>query len=80
MDGTVNCVICYKRLNGEGDVVNLIEKGSEGINRASVERVDTITTFPGQTVHHNYRQEYRRPALIELKKLFQTKQIVVVAP
>ena len=80
MDGTVNCVICNKSLNSEGDVVTLIEKGSKGINRASVDRVDTITTFPGQKVHYNCRREYCRPALIELKTLFQTKQIVVVAP
>ena len=47
MDETVNCVICNKSLSGEGNVVTLKEKGSEGINRASTERFDSITTVPG---------------------------------
>ena len=38
----MNCAICNKSLDGEDDVVTLREKGSEGINRVSVERNDTI--------------------------------------
>ena len=49
----MNCVICNKSLNGEGDFVTLKEKGSKGINRASTERFDSITTVPGQQVHQN---------------------------
>ena len=47
MDEIVKCVLCNESLDGEGDVVTLKEKGSEGVNRASAERVDTITTVPG---------------------------------
>lgn len=68
MDETANCIICKKSLNGEGDVVTLKEKGSEGINRASAERVDNITTVPGQQVHQNCRQEYCRPSSINRAK------------
>lgn len=42
MDEIANCVICKKSFNGEGDVVILKEKGSEGINRVSIERFDFI--------------------------------------
>ena len=68
MDETANCIICKKSLNGEGDVVTLKEKGSEGINRASAERVDNITTVPGQQVHQNCRREYCRPSSINRAK------------
>ena len=64
----MNCVICNKRLNGEGDVVTLKEKGSEGINRASAERFDSITTVPGQQVHQTCRREYCRPSSIKRAK------------
>ena len=68
MDETANCVICKKSLNGEGNVVTLKEKGSEGINRASTERFDSITTVPGQQVHQNCRREYCRPSSIKRAK------------
>ena len=68
MDETVNCVIYDKSLSGEGDVVTLKEKGSEGINRASTERFDSITTVPGQQVHQNCRREYCRPSSIKRAK------------
>ena len=77
MDESLNCVICNKSLNGEGDIVTLIEKGCDGIKRASLKRADNITTVPAQQVHQNSRQEYCCPALIELKKLFQKKQLLV---
>lgn len=48
--------------------MTLKEKGSEGINRASVERVDNITTVPGQQVHQNCRREYCRPSSINRAK------------
>jgi len=53
MDESLNCVICNKSLNGEGDIITLIEKGCEGIKRASLKRVDTITTVPAQQVRQN---------------------------
>jgi len=68
MDKTVNCVICGKSLDGEDDVVTLREKGSEGINLASVVRNDTITTVPGQQVHQNCRLEYCLPSNIKRAK------------
>ena len=68
MDETANCVICKRSLNGEGDVVTLKEKGSEGINRASTERFDSFTTVPGQQVHQNCRQEYCRPSSVKHAK------------
>ena len=68
MDETVNCVICNKSLNGEGDVVTLKEKESEGINRTSAERFDSITTVPGHQVHQNCRREHCRPSGIKQAK------------
>ena len=51
MDDTEKCVICKKKISdGEAEVVTLREKGSAGINRASTERNDFITTVPGQQV------------------------------
>ena len=61
-------MLFVKRLNGEGDVVTLKEKGSEGINRASVEWFDSITTVPGQQVHQTCRREYCRPSSIKRAK------------
>lgn len=73
MDETVNCAICKHDLDGEGEVVTLREKGSEGINRASAERSDTIDTVPGQQVHKNCRREYCLPSNIaRAKKLAET--------
>ena len=54
--------------------------GSEGINRTRAKRVDTITTVPRHQVHQNCQREPRRPASIQLKLLFETKELVVVAP
>ena len=68
MDETVNCVICNKSLNGEGDFVTLKEEASEGINRASAERFDSITTVPGQQLHQNCRREYCPPSSIKRAK------------
>ena len=64
----MNCVICDKSLDGEDDVITLREKGSEGINRASIERNDTITMVPGQQVHQNCRWEYCLPSNIKQAK------------
>ena len=47
-DTTENCVICKEPL-GKGEIVTLGEKGSAGVNRASLEHNDsTICTVPGQ--------------------------------
>jgi len=53
------CAICKKEFQGgEGEVVMLREKGSEGINRASEERNDSIRTVAGQQVHKTCRRNY----------------------
>lgn len=57
MERIIDCVICKKPLK-EGNflLVTLGEKGSSGVNRASVERNDeTIVTVPGQQVHKECR-------------------------
>ena len=55
MESIIDCVICKKPLReGNLPLVTLGEKGSSGVNRASVERNDeTIVTVPGQQVHKN---------------------------
>ena len=58
---TINRRNSNNSLNGEGGVETLKEKGSKGINRASAEGFDSITTVPGQKIHQNCRQEYCRP-------------------
>ena len=76
----MNCVICNKSLNGEGDVVTLREKGSEGINRASAEGFDSITTVPGEQVHQNYRREYCCPSSIKLACVADASYLTTVPP
>lgn len=51
------CVICKKQLEKD-EFVNLGEKGSAGINKASEERGDTIITVAGQRVHKICRRDY----------------------
>ena len=70
MDETVNCVMCKRPLVGEGEVVKIREKGSEGINRVSTERNDTIKTVPGQQVHQKCRRDYCLPSNIARAKKF----------
>ena len=60
---TVNGWYSNKSLNGEGGVVTLKEKGSKGINRASAEGFDSITTVPGQKVHQNCGEGIVVPAV-----------------
>ena len=74
MDDTEKCVICKKNLDGEAEVVTLREKGSAGINRASTERNDSITTVPGQQVHQNCRREYCLPSNIQRAKKILTSE------
>lgn len=65
MDNFV-CVICQTPITeGSTDIVTLGEKGSDGINRASQERNDTILTAPGQQVHKICRRDYCKPQNIQ---------------
>ena len=58
---TINRRNSNNSLNGEGGVETLKEKGSKGINRASAEGFDSITTVPGRKIHQNCRRDYCRP-------------------
>jgi hypothetical protein len=49
------CVFCNKDL-GTGRTTELREKGSIGINNASSERGDSISTRAGQVVHEECRR------------------------
>ena len=66
MDEREDCVICKRSLKeGNLPVVKLGEKGSSGVNRASVERNDpTVCTVPGQQVHQDCRRIYCNPIKI----------------
>ena len=61
MESIIDCVICKKPLReGNLPLVTLGEKGSSGVNRASVERNDeTIVTVPGQQVHKDFTKHCR---------------------
>ena len=74
MDDTEKCVICKKNFDSKAEVVTLREKGSAGINRASTERNDFITTVPGQQVHQNCRREYCLPSNIKGAKKILTSE------
>ena len=74
-DTTENCVICKEPL-GKGEIVTLGEKGSAGINRASLERNDsTICTVPGQQVHQYCRKIHCNP-----NKIAQAKRLFIPGP
>ena len=68
MDEEITCAICLESLDNVNDVVTLLEKGSEGINRASRERNDLIQTVPGQRAHLTCRREYCHPSYINRAK------------
>ena len=68
MDEEITCVICLESLDNVNDVVTLLEKGSEGINRASRERSDLIQTVLGKKVQQTCRREYCHPSYINRAK------------
>ena len=74
---TINRRNSNNSLNGEGGVETLKEKGSKGINRASAEGFDSITTVPGRKIHQNCRRDYCRPQGHNIKNLFGEEQRVV---
>ena len=81
MDETGNCVISNKRLNGEGDVVTLKEKGSEGINRPVQSGLIPLLRSLGSRYIRPAGESTVVPAASsELRNLFQKKQPVGVAP
>ena len=62
------CCICNDKLDNGQSTVQLRDKGSDGMNKASKERGDTITVQPGQYVHQECRKVYCNPKIIELNK------------
>jgi len=52
------CPICLEDLNCSTDVVQVRQKGAEGINRASLERGDGLCVYTGDRVHAKCRQRY----------------------
>lgn len=58
--GNEVCAICRKHLNEDESLkfVALTAKGCAGINKASIERSDSISTTPGQKVHVVCRRDY----------------------
>ena len=78
MDETVNCVICNKSHNEEGDVVTLKEMGSKGINRAGL--IPLLWSLGSRYIKTAGESTVVQAASSELRNLFQKKQVVVVAP
>lgn len=62
------CVFCKKDL-GTGKTIELREKGSIGVNNASSERGDSISTRAGQVVHEECRRTYVNPIVIKSLKI-----------
>lgn len=62
------CVFCKKDL-GTGKTIEFREKGSIGVNNASSERGDSISTRAGQVVHEECRRTYVNPIVIKSLKI-----------
>ena len=63
------CIICNE--TGNGQLIKLRAKGSEGVNKASEARGDTLVTEPGQHVHVECRRSYINPN--EIQKYIRDK-------
>jgi hypothetical protein len=59
------CIICNTETNDGSKIVQLTEKGSIGMNKASKERGDDIVTKSGHTVHEKCRCTYINPIVIK---------------
>ena len=60
------CPICKENL-GVTDVVQVRQKGADGINSASVQRGDDLVVFCGERVHSGCRMHYINPRYIASK-------------
>jgi hypothetical protein len=58
--GETICVFCKNPLEDGDATVVLIEKGCEGIRKASEALNKTISTSPGQRVHQSCRRDFCR--------------------
>jgi len=52
------CPICKERLENGSDVVQIRQKGADGINAASVQRGDNVDVAAGCKVHTDCRKRY----------------------
>ena len=62
------CCLCDEWITGERKSVVLTSKGSEGVNRASIQRKKDLTTVPGDTVHVDCRRDYCKTTSIARDK------------
>lgn len=67
------CVICKKAFDAENPKHELKTKGSNGINKASDKRGDSIQTRVGDFVHENCRRTYTNVNTI--KSFIQNKNV-----
>ena len=56
--------MCNELITGNRNSVVLTSKGSEGVNRISVQRKKNLTTVPGDRVHVDCRHDYCRTTSI----------------
>ena len=70
MDDTTDiCVLCKEPLEEiKLSTYTLHQKGSDGINKASIEPNDTVQTVPGQRVHTDCCRIYCNPIKIDQAK------------
>lgn len=61
-----NCPLCGSEIDGETVVIG--EKGAEGINKASIDRGDSVVVVPGTGVHKRCRVSYINKKQIHLFK------------
>jgi 5'-3' exonuclease len=59
------CPLCKERFQDDGDVVEVRQKGADGINAASAQRGDDIVVAAGCKVHSGCRKRYINPHDIE---------------
>ena len=59
------CLICKIETNDGSKIVQLTEKGSIGMNKASKERGDEIVTKSGHTIHEKCRRTNINPIVIK---------------
>ena len=62
------CCLCDELITGNRNSVVLTSKGSEGVNRASVQRKKNLTTVPRDRVHVDCRRDYCRTTSIARDK------------
>lgn len=59
------CPFCAKTFDNEEDDCQIRQKGADGINHASAQRVDSLVVIPGTKVHISCRRCYINPRNIK---------------